>query len=58
MDTKPLKHLNLQQSINPDVNAGVKTNLAIGKTVNVIGNFGDFQLVNTTDGKVGWMSLK
>ncbi|WP_343532670.1 peptidoglycan DD-metalloendopeptidase family protein [Pedobacter sp.] len=63
VDTKPLKALKITASNQslldyPDISAGVKTSLAIGKTVNVIGNFEDFQLVSTTDGKVGWIPLK
>lgn len=63
VDAKTIKTLKIttnSQSLldYPDVNAGIKTSLAIGKTVNVIGDFEDFQLVSTTDGKVGWIPLK
>ncbi len=63
IETKPLKTLKITASNQslldyPNVSAGIKTNLAIGKTVNVIGNFEDFQLVSTDDGKVGWIYLK
>lgn len=39
----------------PNLDAGVKANLAIGQTVNVIGNFEDFQLVSTSENMVGWI---
>jgi len=63
VETKPLTSRKItasSQSLldSPNVNAGVKASLAIGKTVNVIGNFEGFQLVSTTDGKVGWIPLK
>lgn len=41
----------------PNTVAGVKATLNVGQTVNVLGNFEDFQLVSTTDGKVGWLIL-
>ncbi|SOD12876.1 peptidoglycan DD-metalloendopeptidase family protein [Pedobacter xixiisoli] len=43
---------------SPNLAAGVKANLVIGQTVNVMGVFEDFQLVSTTGGEVGWLSLK
>lgn len=63
VDAKTIKTLKITATSQflldyPDVNAGIKTSLAIGKTVNVIGNFEDFQLVSTADGKVGWIPLK
>lgn len=63
VETKPMRALKItsnNQSLfdSPNVNAGVKASLAVGKTVNVIGNFEDFQLVNTIDGRVGWIHLK
>lgn len=63
VETKPIKALKItsnNQSLfdSPNVNAGIKASLAVGKTVNVIGNFEDFQLVSTIDGTVGWIPLK
>lgn len=39
----------------PNLDAGAKANLTIGQTVNVIGNFEDFQLVSTSENIVGWI---
>ncbi|RWU10681.1 M23 family metallopeptidase [Pedobacter chitinilyticus] len=63
VETKPMRALKItsnNQSLfdSPNVNAGIKASLAVGKTVNVIGNFEDFQLVSTIDGTVGWIPLK
>ncbi|WAC39931.1 M23 family metallopeptidase [Pedobacter sp. SL55] len=41
----------------PNLVAGIKTTLTAGQTVNVLGNFENFQLVSTSDGKIGWISL-
>ncbi|GAB1464307.1 hypothetical protein [Pedobacter sp.] len=41
----------------PNPLAGVKATLNIGQTVNVLGNFEEFQLVKTMDGDVGWLAL-
>lgn len=41
----------------PNLVAGIKTTLKAGQTVNVLGNFEDFQLVSTSDGNIGWISL-
>ncbi len=63
VETKSLstrKITNVSQSLldSPNLAAGVKANLALGQTVNVMGVFEDFQLVSTADGEVGWLSLK
>ncbi len=41
----------------PNPLAGVKATLNMGQTVNVLGNFEEFQLVKTMDGEVGWLAL-
>ncbi len=61
VDTRPLKTLKItanNQSLldYPNVNAGIKTSLAIGKTVNVIGVFEDFQLI-ASENIVGWLKV-
>ena len=63
VETKPLNTRKISatnQSLldYPNAIAGLKTTLNVGQTVNVLGNFEDFQLVSTSDGEVGWLSLR
>lgn len=62
-DTKPLSTRKIAvagQNLydSPNLNAGIKQSLPAGKTVSVLGNFDDFQLVSTNDNTIGWLSLK
>ncbi len=61
VETKKMNALKIsdQRSLldYPNLAAGIKTTLTAGQTVNVLGNFEDFQLVSTSDGNIGWISL-
>lgn len=41
----------------PNETAGIKADLAIGLTVNVIGTFQDYQLISTSENLVGWIKI-
>lgn len=58
LNTRKIAVANQQLFDYPNPIAGIKTTLNIGQTVNVLGNFEDFQLVSTTDGELGWLSMK
>lgn len=41
----------------PNETAGIKADLAVGLTVNVIGTFQDYQLISTSENLVGWIKI-
>jgi len=58
--TKPLRRIKLnelQQKLydQPDSLAPVKLNLKPGQTVNVLGNFNNYQLISDENSQVGWI---
>ncbi|MFN0256408.1 peptidoglycan DD-metalloendopeptidase family protein [Pedobacter ureilyticus] len=57
IDTRKIDANNQLLYDYPNPVAGIKATLNIGQTVNVLGNFEDFQLVKTIDGEVGWLAL-
>lgn len=57
---KPLRKIKVstaQQMVydKPDTNAAVKSSLAAGQTVNVLGSFGNYQLINDENSQIGWI---
>lgn len=58
---KPLKRLKINASQiklydRPDALAPIKLNLKEGETVSVLGNFGNYQLINNENMQVGWIT--
>ncbi len=61
-ETKPLSTrkivANSQSLLDyPNETAGIKADLAVGLTVNVIGTFQDYQLISTPENLVGWIKI-
>ncbi|RZJ64128.1 MAG: M23 family peptidase, partial [Flavobacterium sp.] len=58
--TKPLQKLKIKLILQkvfdqPDSLAAVKLNLKAGKTVSVLGNFNNYQLISDENSQVGWI---
>lgn len=57
---KPLRKIKVnaaQQMVydKPDTTAAVKSSLTAGQTVNVLGSFGNYQLINDENSQIGWI---